>query len=161
MPLPAAVAIVLDANHRLLLVKRRDIPIWVLPGGGVEPDETAEEAVIREVREETGYEVRVVRQSAEYQPINRLATVTSVFICHVLSGFPTLSAETAAIEFYPLAELPVPFFYVHAGWLAEAVSQPTLIKRPLFEVSYRALVVYFWRHPWQTLRFFWTRWRKT
>ena len=36
-------------------------PRWTMPGGGVELAETVEEAVLRELREETGYEVRVDR----------------------------------------------------------------------------------------------------
>ncbi|MDQ3464880.1 MAG: NUDIX domain-containing protein [Actinomycetota bacterium] len=50
-------AIVVDARRRLLLVRRGRPPqvgSWSLPGGRVEPGETPEQAVIREVAEETG-----------------------------------------------------------------------------------------------------------
>ena len=48
-------------NKRILLVKRDqgsfiEIGKWALPGGYLEQDETCEQAIIREVREETGYE---------------------------------------------------------------------------------------------------------
>jgi 8-oxo-dGTP pyrophosphatase MutT (NUDIX family) len=51
---------------RVLLLHRRDdldlLPgLWDLPGGGVEEGESPEEALVREVREETGYSVRVGR----------------------------------------------------------------------------------------------------
>ena len=52
--------IVHDAQGRLLLIKRANEPgrgRWSLPGGRVEPGETDAEAVVREVREETGLEV--------------------------------------------------------------------------------------------------------
>ena len=53
-------------NGRLLLLRRRpDLDLWPglwdLPGGGVAPNETLEEALVREVREETGFNVRVGR----------------------------------------------------------------------------------------------------
>jgi 8-oxo-dGTP diphosphatase len=45
----------------MLLVKNRNGNsfYWSFPGGGVENDETLEQAVVREVREETGFSVRV------------------------------------------------------------------------------------------------------
>ena len=62
---PAAVpcvgAVVHDASGRLLLVRRGRPPhagFWSLPGGRIEPGESPEQAVEREVREETGLEVR-------------------------------------------------------------------------------------------------------
>lgn len=49
-----AFAIILDEQSRVLLCHRRDFDVWNLPGGGVENGELPTEAVIREVREETG-----------------------------------------------------------------------------------------------------------
>lgn len=162
MPLlPAAIAIIFDRDQtHILLVKRHDVPIWVLPGGGIEPQETAEQAVRREVLEETGYEITIVRKCAEYSPVNRLAAFTSVFICRVQSGSPTLSAETRAIAFHPLTQLPPLFFPLHAQWIEEAMSHPNLIQRPLTEVSYWRVLRYFLCHPLHTLCFAWTRWIK-
>ncbi|HEY4387775.1 MAG TPA: NUDIX domain-containing protein, partial [Ktedonobacteraceae bacterium] len=45
---------VIFAGTKVLLALRRDIAWWNLPGGGMEPGETVEEAMCREVREETG-----------------------------------------------------------------------------------------------------------
>jgi 8-oxo-dGTP diphosphatase len=55
-------AVVHDAAGRLLLVRRANEPgrgQWSLPGGRVEPGESDASAVARELREETGLEVRV------------------------------------------------------------------------------------------------------
>ena len=58
---PCVGAVVLD-DGRLLLVRRGREPsrgLWSLPGGRVEPGESEADAVVREVREETGLRVRV------------------------------------------------------------------------------------------------------
>lgn len=59
---PCVGAVVRDDAGRLLLIRRGHEPsrgLWSLPGGRVEPGETLEAAVVREVREETGLDVRV------------------------------------------------------------------------------------------------------
>ena len=58
---PCVGAIITDDAGRLLLIRRGHEPgrgLWSLPGGRVEPGETDEQAVIREVGEETGLSVR-------------------------------------------------------------------------------------------------------
>jgi 8-oxo-dGTP diphosphatase len=54
-------AVIIQDHHVLMVkqfVQRGDI-VWNFPGGGMEQDETPEQACIREVKEETGYEVRI------------------------------------------------------------------------------------------------------
>ena len=54
-----AYAVVVDERDRVLLAlwNEPEQPLWTLPGGGVEMHESAEEGAVREVREETGYDV--------------------------------------------------------------------------------------------------------
>jgi ADP-ribose pyrophosphatase YjhB (NUDIX family) len=56
-------------NGNILLAKHHDLTIdkiyWCLPGGGVEAGESPEEAVVRELKEETNLDIRVVRKIAE------------------------------------------------------------------------------------------------
>jgi ADP-ribose pyrophosphatase YjhB (NUDIX family) len=61
-PTTAVGAVVLDAAGRVLLIRRARPPgvgSWTLPGGRVERGESCEEAVLRELREETSLEARV------------------------------------------------------------------------------------------------------
>jgi ADP-ribose pyrophosphatase YjhB (NUDIX family) len=55
---PAARALVLDPDDRVLLVRFSfpwvDYPVWAPPGGGLEPGETAAEGIRRELAEEVG-----------------------------------------------------------------------------------------------------------
>lgn len=57
---PGAAAAVRDAAGRLLLTRRVDNGMWVLPGGKLELGETIAQAAVREVLEETGVEVEVM-----------------------------------------------------------------------------------------------------
>lgn len=59
--IPCVGAVIKDEQGRLLLIKRGHEPgagLWSLPGGRIEPGETDAEALVREMREETGLEVQ-------------------------------------------------------------------------------------------------------
>lgn len=63
--IPCVGAVVFDERDRLLLIRRAHAPakgLWSIPGGRVEDGEDDAAATVREVREETGLEVRVVRE---------------------------------------------------------------------------------------------------
>jgi 8-oxo-dGTP diphosphatase len=58
--IPCVGAVIKDDRGRLLLIKRGHAPgagLWSLPGGRIEPGETDAEALVREMREETGLDV--------------------------------------------------------------------------------------------------------
>lgn len=155
----AAFAFVIKQNE-LLLTKRRDVPLWVLPGGGIEAGETAEEAAIRETKEETGCDIRLLTKTHEMWPINKLAVSTHLFIAEPLNEPLSSSTETSQNRFFPLRELPKTLFAPHRLWIEEALATTHLIKRPLSEITYRGAFLYFLRNPLQTLRYLFTRFTK-
>lgn len=57
----AQVVLLRDDRILMALHRRQHDHYWVLPGGGVEPNETPEEAAVREVQEETGLDIRIQR----------------------------------------------------------------------------------------------------
>ena len=148
-------AIIIDEmDHRFLAIKRRDVPIWVLPGGSAEDKESLEAAVVREVFEETGLSVAIKRKVAEYTPINKLTTPVYLYECIIIDGSPKTGMETRAIGFFDYKDLPEPFFFIHADMLQDTLrNEPGVIRKPLTQVTYLALLKYFLIHPLYVFRF--------
>jgi ADP-ribose pyrophosphatase YjhB (NUDIX family) len=142
-----------EDRSQVLLIKRRDVSIWVIPGGGVDPNETPENAIVREFFEETGLTVTIKRQVALYTPINLLANHSYLFECSIVHGQPMTGSETQAISFFPLSHLPNPTFFLHREWIEEARQPRTeVILRPLTQITYFNLFKYFLSHPAQVFR---------
>jgi 8-oxo-dGTP pyrophosphatase MutT (NUDIX family) len=149
----AAITIILNDNRdQVLLIKRRDVPAWVMPGGGIETDEKPENAATREAFEETGLKVEIVRKTGEYTPLNKLAALTHVYECLVVSGKPEIGDETSQIGFFSFDNLPKTFLIVHLSWLNDALKNKTVVKRPITEVTYFKLLKYSIRHPYLVFR---------
>lgn len=141
-------------KNQILVVKRRDAPIWILPGGGVDPGERPEEAAIREVKEETGIDVVITRLVAVYTPINRLTYLTYLFECAPISDTLSTSNETKQVGFFDVKKLPTPFFFIHEDWIRDVQQQlPTTINKPLSQVTYFRVFQYFFKHPLILFRF--------
>lgn len=99
-----AFAVVLDELGSVLLGRRRDAGIWTLPGGGVEDGEAPWHTVVRETREETGFEVEVVRL-ATVDWKHAVADIVFVFECRITGGAAATSDETSEVRFVPKEEL--------------------------------------------------------
>lgn len=117
----AAYAVILDEADRILLALRNVAPEpqWTLPGGGVELGETVEQAVVRELREETGYDVGVgpllgiaswVVPAAEriISTDRPMKSVRVLFHATVVGGELTheVQGTTDEARWVPLAEVP-------------------------------------------------------
>ena len=101
-------------REKVLLTQRTDNGRWCLPGGMMESGESASEACIREVWEETGLNVRVTRligvysnpdQLVVYADGNKAFFVVLSFEAEIISGELGLSNETTAFGYYSLEEM--------------------------------------------------------
>jgi 8-oxo-dGTP diphosphatase len=94
--LTAAGACIRDERGRVLILRRAEEKnLWSVPGGGMEPGERLQEAVVREVREETGLEVEPVALIGVYSSPeyiftypngDRVQPIISFFECCVVGG---------------------------------------------------------------------------
>ncbi|HEV7194208.1 MAG TPA: NUDIX domain-containing protein [Jatrophihabitantaceae bacterium] len=108
--IPCAGAIVFDGLGRLLLVRRANDPgvgLWSLPGGRCDQGESAAEACIREVAEETGLTVRVVRHVGS---VTRPAPGDDTyaiddFLCTVVAGDLRAGDDAADARWVTAAEI--------------------------------------------------------
>ncbi|QEW03052.1 NUDIX domain-containing protein [Microbacterium lushaniae] len=115
--LPGVTAVIRD-RERFLLARHAHSGLWSLIGGAVEPGEEPKDAVIREVREETGASIAVAGIIGAYggQPMmvdypngDRVAYVTTAFECHLLSAAAPDMDEILELGWFPrdrIAELP-------------------------------------------------------
>ncbi|MBR5968815.1 MAG: NUDIX hydrolase [Lachnospiraceae bacterium] len=109
-----AAACIKDAEGKILLQRRADRGTWGFPGGALEYGESAEQAAVREVREETGLEVRVRKLTSvysdyydEYPNGDRAQTVTMLYDCEITGGaLGSKDAETLELAFFGKDELP-------------------------------------------------------
>lgn len=117
----ASYAVIVDEQDRILLAlfNQGPTPEWTLPGGGVELHETVEEATVRELREETGYDVQlgrllgvdswVIPVEERLHPTDRpLKSVRVLFEATVMGGELTheLDGTTDEARWIPLGEVP-------------------------------------------------------
>jgi 8-oxo-dGTP pyrophosphatase MutT (NUDIX family) len=101
----AVYALIFD-GAKVLLALRRDINWWNLPGGGMEPGETVEEAMRREVKEETGLDVEVVNLVGVYSKPQKQEVVLA-FRCRILGGHLQETEESRECRFFLPDEMPL------------------------------------------------------
>lgn len=125
-----ACSAIIERGGDYLLARRRDIGWWNLPGGGLEAGETVEEGLLREVREEIGLTVRIVRLVGVYSKPQKNEVVLT-FLCKLTDETPpTASAEVSEIGWFRPDALPVDILPKHRQRVLDAAAgQPEAILR--------------------------------
>jgi ADP-ribose pyrophosphatase len=93
----------------IVLVERRYEPLgYALPGGFVEVGETVEEAVLREVKEETGLDAQIVKLLGVYSEPNRDPRFHVVSVVFVLDAYgePRGGDDAKRAVVFPIEDLP-------------------------------------------------------
>lgn len=121
-------ALIFD-DERVLLAHRRDIDWWNLPGGGMEIGETVEEAVCREVMEETGLEVQIERLVGVYSKPQKQEIVLTLS-CKVTGGDLQDTEESRECRYFSPDALPRNTLPKHRERIADALlNQQTAVLR--------------------------------
>lgn len=114
--LPGAAACIFDGQKRILLQERIDFRIWGLPGGTQALGESATQAMIRKVHEETGLHVEPVRVTGVYSDPafgkklpngDQVQPVVACFEARIVGGeLHTHSSETLDLAYFTADDLP-------------------------------------------------------
>jgi 8-oxo-dGTP pyrophosphatase MutT (NUDIX family) len=126
-------AAVFDAEGRILLQLRSDFHRWGLPGGAIEVGETFEHAVVREVKEESGLDAKVVRligvysdpatTTVRYPNGDVVHYVSVVFECRVVGGSLRTNPESLDMRWFARGDLPADLLADHAPRIEDAFAR--------------------------------------
>ena len=101
-------------DRKILLVQERTDGLWTLPGGWADVNDSPSEAVAKEVRQESGFQVKVERLLAVFDrakhphdPPFPFHIYKMFFQCEIEAGEARPSAETSSVEFFAPEALPL------------------------------------------------------
>jgi 8-oxo-dGTP diphosphatase len=123
-PVPT-VDIIICIDQAIVLIERLNPPFgWALPGGFVDYGENLESAAIREALEETGLEVKNLKQFRAYSDPDRdprQHTISYVFTAEAV-GKPEAGDDAAAVKLFSIDDLPTPLCFDHEQILADYIE---------------------------------------
>jgi ADP-ribose pyrophosphatase YjhB (NUDIX family) len=132
---PCAGAFVIH-NGQVMLVRRVVEPFkdyWDIPGGFLNPDEHPQAGAIREVREETGLEIRTTGLHGVYMDKyhsndSEYHTLNIYYLAEVIDGMPEPHSDAVEIGWFAPDALPEKIAFAHArvaleGWSVAALGK--------------------------------------
>jgi ADP-ribose pyrophosphatase YjhB (NUDIX family) len=99
-------------DGRILLVQERSDGRWCMPGGWADVGEGPSAVVVREVWEESGFQVKPTALIGVYdanrsgRPLSFYYAYKIVFLCDIIDGVARPSDETLAVDFFPFNDVP-------------------------------------------------------
>lgn len=116
---------IIEINGGIVLINRKNFPAgWAIPGGFVDYGETIEDAVIREAKEETGLDIKIIRQFHTYSDPKRDPrhhTVTTIFIASA-AGTPVAADDAKKAGVFTRETLPADLAFDHRQILDDYFS---------------------------------------
>lgn len=98
-------------DGKILLIQERIDGKWAMPGGWADLGDSPAETAVREVWEESGFEVRVEKLIAVYdanriEPLEFYHAYKLIFLCTIIGGEAKTSLETLGVDFFAPDSLP-------------------------------------------------------
>jgi 8-oxo-dGTP diphosphatase len=125
-------AIIPFPNNQILLVKRNTRPFvgfWALPGGRMDPGETIQQTIVREVKEETGLIVEIMSKVGEYVEKGIKADIDyeyypTCFVVKPVGGeIKKQDSEIQEIKLFNINDLPKPLAFEHDLMIKDYVKK--------------------------------------
>jgi len=124
-PIPTVDIIIELEDGGIVLIERKNPPFgWAIPGGYVDYGETLEDCAVREAKEETSLDVKLVRQFHTYSDPKRDArhhSISTVFIAKA-SGVPKASDDAKNVGVFYKETLPTNLAFDHRQILDDYFS---------------------------------------
>ncbi len=131
-PIPT-VDVIIEVGDKVVLISRKNPPYgWAIPGGFVDYGESLEEAAVREAREETGLEVKLLEQFYTYSDPERDPrhhTITTVYIAKA-EGIPKGLDDAREAGLFSEGGLPEPLVFDHGRILRDYFEYRRTGRRP-------------------------------
>ncbi len=132
-PLPTVDIIIEVSGGGVVLIERKNPPHgWALPGGFVDYGESLESAAVREAKEETCLDVRLVEQFYTYSDPRRDPrhhTISTVFIA-TADGTPRGADDAKTAAAFSKNQLPAPLVFDHGRIVADYFDFKRTGRRP-------------------------------
>ena len=126
----AAMGILYNKEKGLLLEKRTDTGEWCVPGGAIELNETLEEALAREVKEETNLDIAnpklfdiKANVHMVYPNKDEVYYTDVVYIVNEFSGELKPDGESTELRFFGLDELPENIMPTQIGYIERFIRE--------------------------------------
>jgi len=107
---------IIEVEGRIILIKRKNPPLgWAIPGGFVDYGESLEDAIVREAKEETGLDIKIIRQFHTYSDPKRDPrhhTVSTIFIAKA-DGIPEAGDDAKKVGSFNKDNLPEDLAFDH------------------------------------------------
>ncbi len=121
-PIPTVDIIIEMESKEIVLIKRKNPPYgWAIPGGFVDYGESLEKAAVREAKEETNLDVKLIRQFHTYSDPKRDPrhhSISTVYIAKA-NGIPQAKDDALEIGTFNESNLPEEIAFDHRSILKD------------------------------------------